>query len=151
MKARWVSVVGHLIGQVLGECLGLLSMSALIIMSERMCVCVCIHACGCVRACVWVYSLLCFSVQIAVSCLIVRVIMKYCLIYWVLEFCVILMNRTFYFFIRFIVWWLGVALLTPFVCVCLWVGVYRCVCVREYNHMNTTVKPSRNSDEILSS
>lgn len=26
-----------------------------------------------------------------------------------------------------------------------------CVCVREYNHMNTTVKVSHNSDEILSS
>lgn len=31
MKAGWVCVVGQLIGQVLGECLGLQSMSALII------------------------------------------------------------------------------------------------------------------------
>lgn len=111
MKVRWVSVVGQLIGQVLGECL----VSPEHVRSDNY---VCVH----VRVCACVYSLLCSSAQIAVSCLIVKVIMKYCLIYWVVESCVILMNRTFYFFIRFIVWWLGVA---P-ACACL--CVYASVC-----------------------
>lgn len=110
MKVRWVSVVGQLIGQVLGECL----VSPEHVRSDNyVCVCVC------------VYSLLCSSAQIAVSCLIVKVIMKYCLIYWVVESCVILMNRTFYFFIRFIVWWLGVAPVRACVFIRVCVGTHR--------------------------
>ena len=93
MKAWWVSVVGQLIGQVLGECLG----SPEHVRSDNyVCLCVCVFVC--VRSAEKE-----LSAQIAVSCLIVRVIMKYCLIYWVVEPCVILMNRTFYFFIPFIV------------------------------------------------
>lgn len=92
MKAGWVSVVGQLIGQVRGECLGPLEH----VRSDnyvRMCVCICVSSSTAKK----------LSAQIAVSCLIVRVIMKYCLIYWVVESLVILMNRTFYFFIPFIV------------------------------------------------
>lgn len=79
------------VGQVLGE-----SGSPELVHSDND-VCVCVRARGCF---VWaeeeeeeLWA------QIAVSCLIVRVIMKYCLIYGLLESCVILMNRTFYFFI----------------------------------------------------
>lgn len=72
-----MSVVGHLIGQVLGECLG----SPEHVRSDN---CVCEKK---------------LSAQIAVSCLIVRVIMKYCLISRVVESCMILMNLTIYFFI----------------------------------------------------
>lgn len=107
MKARWVSVVGQLIGQVLGECLG----SPEHVHSDNY-VCPCVCMCICVRSSAEKE----LSAQIAVSCLIVRVIMKYCLIYWVVESCVILMNRTFYFFILFIVWWLGVVCLCARVC-----------------------------------
>lgn len=107
MKAGWVSVVGQLIGQVLGECLG----SPEHVRSDNY-VCPCVCMCICVRSSAKEE----LSAQIAVSCLIVRVIMKYCLIYWVVESCVILMNRTFYFFIPFIVWWLCVVCLCVRVC-----------------------------------
>lgn len=92
MKAWWVSVVGHLIGQVLREYLG----PPEHVRSDNY-----VRPFVCEFVCV---ALLRSSQpQIAVSCLIVRVIMKYCLIYWVVDCFVILMNRTFYFFIPFIV------------------------------------------------
>lgn len=72
MKAGWVSVVGHLIGQVLRECLG----PPEHVRSDNY-----VHPCVCASLLRRSYQL-----QIAVSCLIVRVIMKYCLIYWVVEF-----------------------------------------------------------------
>lgn len=102
MKAGWVSVVGHLIGQVLRECLGPLEHVRFDNYVQ-----LCVYVREPLYVCLWlVYASLLkrgSQLQIAVSCLIVRVIMKYCLIYWMVETFVILMNRTFYFFIPFIV------------------------------------------------